>query len=89
MQYQLGCVAKFLGHVVLQALALVRQLCLIFDQSNYTRRVSGTAPSSGISPHVPEGCVDLKNAVIGHAQARPANVTQLFGKMRWPAPTQT
>ena len=47
------------------------------------------APRSGISTHVPKGCVDLKNAVIGHAQARLANVTQLFCKVRWPALTQT
>lgn len=94
MQYQLGCVAKFLGHVVLQAstfgqttLLDLRPVKLHSSCIRYSSKHQ--APRSGISPHVPEGCVDLKNAVIGHAQARPANVTQLYSKMRWPAPTQT
>jgi hypothetical protein len=33
--------------VVLQALALVKQLCLIFDQSHYTCRLSDAHPSTG------------------------------------------
>lgn len=68
----MDCVAKSLGHAILQALALVRQLYLICDHSNYTRRVSGTALGKGNrGVGVPEGCVEIKNAVIGHAEARP------------------
>lgn len=75
IHYQLECVAKPLGHAILQALALVKQLCLISDQSNYTRRVAGTAPSNGHrGAGVPEGCVEIKNAVIGAAEARPAHL---------------
>jgi len=86
MQYQLGCVAKSIG-LGQTALLHLRPVRLHSSCIRYSSKHQ--APRSGISPHVPEGCVDLKNAVIGHAQARPANVTQLYGKMRWPAPTQT
>jgi hypothetical protein len=42
------------------------------------------APRSGISPHRPEGCRDLKNTVIGYAQARPAHLNLLSPPRKHP-----